>query len=81
MDNKNIQYIVKIQDKYAFELHLTTIRTTFCGKLVNNSFNHFFFELNGSNALVVVPISWIEYMAPSKRHWELDNINEVINND
>lgn len=74
MDNKDIQYIVKIQDKYAFELCLTTIGTTFCGKLVNNSFSHFFFELNGSDALVIVPIGWIEYMAPSKQHWELKRI-------
>ena len=31
---------------------------------------NFYFELNSSDALVIIPHSWIEWMAPSKIIWE-----------
>lgn len=64
-----IPYIVKLKDSYCLEG--TTIRKEFCGFLVNNSDGNFYFELNGSRMLVIVPRSKIEFMAPSKRHFDL----------
>ena len=39
----------------------------FCGALVNQTDGNFYFELNGSRAMVIIPHSWIEWMAPSKK--------------
>ena len=64
-----IPYIVKLKDNYSLEG--TTIRKGFCGFLVNNSDGNFYFELNGSRMLVIVPYSKIEFMAPSKKHFDL----------
>ena len=68
MRNKEgIYYIVKVKDSMVDRLfYKTTINTTFCGVLVNQNGANFYFELNGSNALVIIPHSWIEWMAPSK---------------
>ena len=65
-------YIVKIKKDnpkidYDF-VSLTTCGYKFCGKLVNYSCSHAYFELNGhEESLVIVPFSYIEWMAPSKK--------------
>ena len=72
----NIHYIVKInQDKIdsnelGYMFYETTCSNIFCGRLVNQANGRFYFELNNSNALVIIPHSWIEWMAPSKILWE-----------
>ena len=48
----------------------TTYSNIFRGRLVNQNGRNFYFELNSSNALVIIPHSWIEWMAPSKIIWE-----------
>lgn len=76
----DVYYIVKIkEDKiYSYELgymfNETTCSKLFCGRLVNQNDKNFYFELNSSNALVIIPHSWIEWMAPSKKLWEKKNV-------
>ena len=72
----NIYYIVKInKDKIdsselGYMFYKTTCSNIFCGQLVNQNSGNFYFKLNNSNALVIIPHSWIEWMAPSKIIWE-----------
>lgn len=70
--NPEIYYIVSIKDSYICELNLTTITKEFCGRIENQSSTSIYFRLNGSDALVIIPHSWIEWMAPSKELWELN---------
>ena len=75
----NIYYIVKVnKDKVdscelGYMFYKTTCSNIFCGRLVNQNNRNFYFELNDSNALVIIPHSWIEWMAPSKNLWEKKN--------
>lgn len=64
----DLYYIVELNEKAEWELrNLTTITPRFCGKLVNNNGRNFYFELNGHpNSVVIIPHSWIDWMAPSK---------------
>ena len=68
----DVCYIVKINqsktnnDELGYMFHKTICSKLFCGRLVNQNDGKFYFELNGSNALVIIPHSWIEWMAPSK---------------
>lgn len=66
---KNIPYIVRLKE--GFVMPSTGIKRTFCGFLVNSTDGKFFFELNGSRMLVIIPYKEIEWMAPSKVHYEL----------
>lgn len=66
---ENIPYIVQLKEGFA--MPSTTINRTFCGFLVNNTHGNFFFELNGNRMLVIVPYKEIEWMAPSKVHYEM----------
>lgn len=72
----DIHYIVKInKDKIdiselGYMFYKTTCSNIFCGRLVNQNGRNFYFELNNSDALVIIPHSWIEWMAPSKIIWE-----------
>ena len=71
--NKNevddIYYIVELNEKADGELQcLTTIVPRFAGKLVNHNGVNFYFELNGHpGSVIIIPHSWIKWMAPSKR--------------
>lgn len=67
---KEIYYIVTIKSEYIHEFVLTTIHRRFCGKIVYQTCSNFYFELNGSGALVIIPHEWIETMAPSKELWD-----------
>lgn len=66
-----IYYIVSIKDRYICEFHLTTITKEFCGRIENQTSTSIYFRLNGSDALVIIPHNWIEWMAPSKELWKL----------
>lgn len=67
---KYVPYIVTLKDEKTSEyLHLTTIHKQFCGFLVNNNNGHFYFELDVNRMLVIIPYRDIEYMAPSKVHF------------
>lgn len=68
-DYDAIYYIVQVRNPLHFTN--TTITERFCGKLVNQNNGNFYFELNGSGALVIIPHNEIEWMAPSKKHWPL----------
>ena len=65
-----IYYIVNVKDRYISELRLTTITKEFCAKIENQAGTSIYFRLNGSDALVVIPHSWIEWMAPAKKLWQ-----------
>lgn len=67
---KEIYYIVTIKPEYIHEFVLTTIHRRFYGKIVNQAYSNFYFELSGSGALVIIPHTWIETMAPSKELWD-----------
>lgn len=68
---EDIYYIVNIKEKYRYELRHTTINKVFCGKIVNQTDGNIYFELNdGSDTLVIIPHSWINWLAPSKVLWE-----------
>lgn len=64
---KGIYYIVNIKERYKYDLHLTTITDQFCGKIVNQTGSNIYFNLYGSEALVIIPHDWIEWLAPSKK--------------
>ena len=66
---REIYYIVTIKQEYMHEFILTTIHRRFCGKIVNQAYSNLYFELSGSGALVIIPHTWIETMAPSKELW------------
>lgn len=66
---KYVPYIIKLKENYFLEK--TVIRKEFCGFLINNCNGNFYFELNGSKMLVIIPHSEIESMAPSKIHFDL----------
>lgn len=72
----DIHYIVKVNkteidsSELGYMFYKTTCSNIFCGRLVNQNNGNFYFELNNSNALVIIPHSWIEWMAPSKISWE-----------
>lgn len=70
LKNPEIYYIVNIKDRYICELNLTTIIKEFCGRIENQTNTSIYFRLNGSDALVIIPHSWIEWMAPAKKLWQ-----------
>ena len=71
-EDNDIYYIVKVRENIPDALfYKTTVFHKFCGKLVNQTGSNFYFELNGSNALVIIPHSWVEWMAPSTILWFL----------
>ena len=73
---EDIYYIVTVREGILDPLwDKTTTRNTFCGKLVNQNNGRFYFELNGSDALVIIPHDWIDWMAPSKVLWDLRRKN------
>ena len=75
MEIKKVEYIVCL--KNDFFMPKTTIKRQFCGKLENIANDRFYFRLNGSNAIVIVPHSEIDWMAPSKEFWERGQIGRA----
>ena len=76
MKNKEeyIYYIVALREDIVNSgFYKTTTYPRFCGRLVNKNGSNFYFELNGSNALVIIPHRWIEWMAPSKKLWDMQS--------
>lgn len=68
MNYRKIYYIVRLKDD--FNMPGTTISHTFCAYIEHYSERQgIWFRLNGSNALIIVPINAIEYLASSKNHW------------
>lgn len=65
---KNVPYIVYLKDNSKF---YCLFESKFCGYLVNNSKENFYFEINGSRMLVIVPHNEIEYMFPSRKHFDM----------
>ena len=64
----NIYYIVKLKNN--FKMPLTTISKEFCGKILRTEKDYIIFELNASNAIVIIPLKAIYYMAPSSILWK-----------
>ena len=67
--NKDVYYLVKFKDNIDDNsFYLTTVANKLCGKLINQTDGHFYFELNDiKESLVIVPHSWIEWMGPAKK--------------
>lgn len=61
MEIKKVEYMVCL--KNDFFMPKTTIRRQFCGKLENIADGRFYFRLNGSNAVVIVPHREIELVS------------------
>ena len=69
---EDIVYIVKVKPECQINFKSTTIRHTFAGKILAQIRDAYVFELNGCyGALVIIPLEWIECMAPSQIHFEL----------
>ena len=68
-ENRDVYYIVRLKEN--FTMPLTTINREFCGKIVNQNGSNFYFELNGSDALVIIPHKEVEWLAPSKELWNI----------
>ena len=62
----NILYLVTIKEDYIHKLSGTTIQNGFCGYEVNQVGRNIYFEVQETNALVIIPHQWIEIMAPVK---------------
>ena len=69
---KDTYYIVYIKEEYLYKFRLSTLKNGFfCGQLVNQNNENFYFEINGSKDLVIIPHESIEWMAPSYKHKEI----------
>ena len=72
----NIKYIVRIdenkihQDDLDYLFMKTTCSRVFYGHLVNRSGSHFYFEIGPENDLVIIPHSWIKWMAPARKDFK-----------
>lgn len=65
---KNCYYLVKINKEKVDDnlFNKTTIKDSFCGKLIQYDCEQMKFELNGSRGdLVIIPLKWIKWLAPS----------------
>lgn len=71
LKNPEIYYIVSLKERYIYELRLTTIRKEFCGRIENQTGTNIYFRLNESDALIIIPHDWIEWMAPAKKLWQV----------
>ena len=66
LDDK-VKYIVKIKDEFVPFFEKTTLskKGVFCGMIIQKG-DQMIFELNGPfHANVIIPCSWIEWLAPS----------------
>ena len=65
---KDCYYLVKINKEKVDDIlfNKTTIKDSFCGKLIQYDCEQMKFELNGSREdLVIIPLKYIKWMAPS----------------
>ena len=70
-NNIDVVYIVRIKPEFQTNFKDTTINHEFAGKILAQIRDAYVFELNSSTkAIVIIPLDWIECMAPSKIHWE-----------
>ena len=67
MNNRKIYYIVCLNEDFI--MSDTIISHRFCGYIEQYYVGVIWFRLKGSNALVIVPMDEIKYMAPSKADW------------
>lgn len=67
---EKVPYLVRLKENKLPDNLKTTIKRDFCGFLVNNANGNFYFELNGCRMLVIIPYSWVEFMAPAKIHYD-----------
>ena len=69
---EDIVYIVKVKPEFQINFKGTTINYEFAGEILAQIRDAYVFKLNGAyGALVIIPLDWIECMAPSKVHFEL----------
>ena len=87
---KQILHVDKIEELYKYKqsvgllednieselFYKSTVYNKLCGRLVNQHDGNFYFELNGSKALVIIPHKWIKWMAPSKILWDMQRKKE-----
>lgn len=70
MDENNEYVYVRInEDKIEQDQTFwfkTKCRYGFLGKIINQCWDTFYFELYNTNTLVAIPIKWIKWMAPLK---------------
>ena len=73
INQEDIYYMVNVKQTGIVDdlFYKTTAGHKFCGRLVNQNNGNFYFELNGAGGMVIIPHGWIEWMAPSKVHWDL----------
>lgn len=67
MNGRKIYYVVCLKEDFI--MPETIISHRFCGYIDQYCAGAIWFRLKGTNALVVVPMHELEYMAPSKADW------------
>lgn len=79
-NNTDVVYIVRVKPEFQINFKDTTINHKFTGKILAQIRDAYVFELNGAyRVIVIIPLNWIESMAPSKVHWELgEEINGLV---
>ena len=60
-------YLVNIKPEHQEKFEDTVIHHGFYGELVNQTSDMFYFELFENRAIIIIPHSWIEFMAPMRR--------------
>lgn len=65
-EKETILYLVNIKPEHKDKFKDTLIHSKFCGELVNQTNDMFYFELYKGRAIVIIPHNWIEFMAPIK---------------
>lgn len=65
----SIEYLVKVRNPLHYSGTIITER--FKGKLVNQNSGNFYFDIHGGSAVIIIPHSEIEWMAPTKEGWPL----------
>lgn len=66
-EKETILYLVNIKPEHKEKFTGTLIHSRFCGTLVNQTNDMFYFELFEGRAIVIIPHSWIEFMAPIEK--------------
>lgn len=64
-----IEYIVRVKNPLRYSG--TIISEQFKGELVNQNSGNFYFDIHGGSAVIIIPHSEIEWMAPTRAGWPL----------
>ena len=82
--NYSTEYIVRLDEHHIEREELghlfkrTIIKTAFCGRLVNISASTLYFEIGENNDVIIIPHTWVKWMAPVDKEKERLNKKEYL---